>query len=95
MVEAASSGSTIRRSRPRSRPGPEDRARLVDRVRMVFQVPCWSSLAKMSPATMAVSSGSTHWVANPRTSSARANPLSVANRPNSVSLGGRDWPWMT
>ena len=66
--------------------------RLVDRVSTVFQVPCWSSLAKMSPATTAVSSGSTHCAAKPSTSSARAKPLSVANRPNRVSLGGRDWP---
>ena len=70
-------------------------ARLVERVSTVFQVPCWSSLAKMSPATIAVSSGSTHWAAKPRTSRASAKPFSVANRPKRVSLGGRDWPWMT
>ena len=46
--------------------------RLVDRVSTVFHVPCWSSLAKMSPATIAVSRGSTHWEAKPRTSSAIA-----------------------
>jgi hypothetical protein len=69
--------------------------RLAERVSTDFQVPCWSSLAKMSPATIAVSSGITHCAANPRTSSARANPFRVANRPNSVSFGGRDWPWMT
>ena len=69
--------------------------RLAERVSTVFQVPCWSSLANTSPATTAVSSGSTHWVAKPRTSRARANPFSVANRPKSVSFGGRDWPWTT
>ena len=69
----------------------KSRERLVERVSTVFQVPCWSSLAKMSPATIAVSSGSSHWLAKPRTSSAIAKPFSVAKRPNRVSLGGRDW----
>ncbi len=68
------------------------RPRLVERVSTVFQVPCWSSLAKTSPATMAVRRGSNHCEAKPSTSSARANPLPVANRPNSVSFGGRDCP---
>jgi hypothetical protein len=52
--------------------------RPTERVRIVFQVPWWSSLAKMSPATMAVSSGSTHWAAYASTSSASENPLVVA-----------------
>ena len=61
MVEVASSVSTST-AKPHAVAvlAQKIRARLVDRVRMVFQVPCWSSLAKMSPATMAVSSGSTH-----------------------------------
>lgn len=71
------------------------RDRLIERVSTVFQVPCWSSLAKMSPATIAASSGSTHWEAKPSTRRAIANPFSVANRPNSVSFGGRGWECTT
>ena len=49
--------------------------RLTERVSTVFQVPFWSSLAKMSPATIAVSSGSTHWPAKPRIRSGTDQPV--------------------
>ena len=94
MVEAASSTSATRaKTHATTALAQNSLARLVERVSTVFQVPCWSSLAKMSPATIAVSRGSTHCEAKPRTSSAIAKPFSVANRPKSVSFGGRDWLW--
>ena len=49
--------------------------RLTERVSTVFQVPIWSSPAKMSPATSAVRSGSTHWPAKPRISSGTDQPV--------------------
>ena len=95
-METASTASTIvAKAKAVMVLAQKRRLRLVERVSTVFQVPCWSSLAKTSPATMAVSSGSTHCAAKPSTSSDRANPLSIAKRPNRVSFGGRDCPWMT
>ena len=96
MVEAPRSTST-RVVKPKAAMvlAQNSRPRLAERVRTVFQVPCWSSLAKMSPATTAVSSGSTHWPAKPSTSSGHREAVVVANRPKRVSLGGRAWAWST
>ena len=61
--------------------------RLRDRVRIVFQVPKWSSAEKMSPATTAVPTGSSHWPPNPRITIGTANPEVCSHWPNAVSLG--------
>ena len=45
----------------------------------------------MSPATMAVRSGSTHWPVNPTTTSGRAKPDSWSHWPNNVSWGTALW----
>src|ERR1700691_544321 len=58
-----------------------------DRVRIVFQVPCRSSPAKISPANSPASSGAAYRLASFSRVSDVANPVVEDQRPNSVSEG--------
>src|SRR5438067_3436544 len=58
-----------------------------ERVRIVFQVDCRSSLAKMSPATTLAIRGNPSVLANWRTTNGMASPEMCTHLPNSESAG--------
>ena len=61
--------------------------RSTERVRIVFSVPFWSSVATMSPATSAVISGSSQNAPKARQTSGTAKPVSRTNSPNGSPSG--------
>ena len=61
--------------------------RSTERVRIVFSVPLWSSVATMSPATSAVISGSSQNAPKARQTSGTAKPVSRTKLPNGSSSG--------
>jgi hypothetical protein len=60
-------------------------ARVHDRVRIWAQVPKWSSLEKMSPATSDAKRGRTHCPQKPSTTIGTAKPDEWTHWPNRVS----------
>ena len=61
--------------------------RSTERVRIVFSVPFWSSVATMSPATSAVISGISQNAPKERHTSGTASPVSRTNEPNASPSG--------